>query len=79
MDLINEFKKRRYVIWNVNENKLPIVGTGDAGWSKISFDNVKQYWRNNTHNWGFRTGLQTNGDYIIGLDFDMWYKKILLM
>ena len=25
--------------------------------------------------WGIRTGLQPNGKYIIGLDFDMWYKS----
>lgn len=75
MEIINSFKSKKYVVWNINvSKKIPIVGTNDLGWSKITHDDVKQYWNDKSNSWGFRTGIQENGDYIIGLDFDMWYK-----
>tara|TARA_R110002110_G_scaffold11119_1_gene53958 strand:- start:225 stop:2636 length:2412 start_codon:yes stop_codon:yes gene_type:complete len=75
MDCVNEFKKRKYVIWNVSPKKTPMLKNGyGGGWNKITHNEVKQYW-GKSNNWGMRTGRQENGDYIIGLDFDMWVKE----
>lgn len=73
-DAIQYFMDENFLIYNV-KNKTPSVGYGENGWSHISIENVKEYWDFNNPNWGMRTGLQPNGKYIIGLDFDMWYKN----
>ena len=70
----NYFLGNRYMVWNVDENKCPIVGSGELGWSKISYEQVQQYWNMQSTQWGIRTGIQPNDKYIIGLDFDLWYK-----
>jgi len=72
--IINYFTQNGYFVWNV-VNKCPVAGVGDKGWSKILYEDIKTYWNLNSNNWGIRTGIQPNGDYIIGLDFDTWYKS----
>ncbi len=72
MDFINFIKSKRYVTYNVLDKK-PDIGT--YAWSKVSFNDASKYHKNDSQNWGMRTGLQENGDYIIGLDFDMWHKQ----
>jgi hypothetical protein len=75
MDCVADFKKRKYVLWNVSSKKTPMLKGGfGGGWNKITHDEAKQYW-GQSQNWGMRTGRQENGDYIIGLDFDMWVKE----
>ena len=75
MDCVAEFKKRKYVIWNVSTKKIPMLKDGIArNWNKITHKEAKLYW-GQSKNWGMRTGRQENGDYIIGLDFDMWVKE----
>lgn len=44
-------------------------------WRKITFNNLESYWDYESDKWGLRTGQQENGDYLIGLDFDMWEKQ----
>lgn len=72
---INKLIENKYIVYNVNTVKLPILGTGQEGWSKIAFDKCLKYHNLDSEMWGMRTGIQENGDYIIGLDFDMWYKS----
>ena len=78
MDFIDFIKDKKYVCYNVNE-KQPILGNvkdpGYIGWSKITYEQALKHHQPNIENWGMRTGQQENGDYILGLDFDMWYKE----
>jgi hypothetical protein len=71
--IITYFCQNRYFVWNVRD-KCPVAGTGNNGWSKILYDDIQQYWDINSSSWGMRTGRQPNGKYIIGLDFDTWFK-----
>ncbi len=71
--IINYFESNKFIIWNVKGNKQPAVGSGDEGWSKITYEDSKKYFNPKNHQIGFRTGIQPNDKYIIGLDFDMWY------
>jgi len=72
---INKLIEKKYIVYNVNSNKMPSLGNNDDGWSKITFDNTLKYHNYDSDKFGLRTGIQENGDYIIGLDFDMWYKS----
>ena len=72
MEFINFIKSKKYVTYNVLDKKPDI---GSYAWSKVSFKDALKYHKNDSQNWGMRTGLQENGDYIIGLDFDMWHKQ----
>jgi len=75
--IIATFIKDKYMIWNTDKStKRPLVGTNELGWSKISYKSVKQFWNfQQNKNWGIRTGIQPNQKYIIGLDFDLWFKE----
>lgn len=73
-EFINYLLTNKYFIYNVND-KLPNLGTGDEGWSKIKYDDTFKYINYKSDRWGMRTGWQPNEKYIIGLDFDMWYKS----
>jgi hypothetical protein len=72
--IIKYFTQNGYFVWNVL-NKCPVAGVGDKGWSKILYEDIKGYWDLSSTSWGIRTGRQPNGDYIIGLDFDTWFKS----
>ncbi len=74
IEFIKHLIVNKYLVYNVNENKLPILGSGSNGWSKITFENALKYHNYSLESWGFRTGIQPNEKFIIGLDFDMWYK-----
>lgn len=71
-NFISTLVESKYMIWNVNEKKMPILPSG-VGWSKCSLDDFKV--DVNGSGFGIRTGHQPNGKYIIGLDFDMWVKS----
>lgn len=71
--VINYFTQNNFFVWNVKD-KMPVAGTGNNGWSKIAYDDIKKYWDINSNSWGMRTGRQPNGKFIIGLDFDTWHK-----
>jgi len=77
MDFIKICKEKQYVIYNVKD-KMPILALEGKkpliGWSKITYEQALKFHDNESQNWGLRTGLQENGDYLLGLDFDMWYK-----
>lgn len=97
MELVREFREKRYIIYNVGDTptaikkgldltgKTPLCGWLEINgkttfikkhnWRKITFDNLESYWEEESDKWGLRTGLQENGDYLIGLDFDMWEKQ----
>ena len=74
MDFLNGLIKEKYILYNVDENKKPIVGTGDNGWSKITYEKALTYHKKQSKQWAIRTGIQPNGEFIIVLDWDMWYK-----
>ena len=74
-EFIQSLINKKYIVYNVNSAKLPILGRNDEGWSKITFDKTEKYRSMDSEMWGMRTGIQENGDFIIGLDFDMWYKS----
>lgn len=74
IEFIKSLIEEKYLVYNVNQLKLPLLGSGNDGWSKITFDNALKFHDYNSENWGIRTGIQPNDKYVIGLDFDMWYK-----
>jgi len=72
MDFVKFCKDKKYVHYNV-KNKQPILGA--IGWSKVTYEEALKHHQSGNNDWGMRTGYQENGDHIIGLDFDMWYKS----
>lgn len=76
MDFIDSLLASDYLLYNVNEKKIPVDSKGmQFSWSKITLEKVKSIRNLESTMWGMRTGLQPNGKYIIGLDFDMWYQQ----
>lgn len=71
--LINFYKENKFICYNVSENKMPLLPSSTS-WSKITYDESIEVLQLKNENIGFRTGKQGNDKYIIGLDFDMWYK-----
>lgn len=70
-EFINYVVSNGYTIWNVTNKKMPLLPSG-VSWSKCT---INDYTVNlNSDSFGFRTGKQENGKYIIGLDFDMYVK-----
>lgn len=73
MQIISFFQEQKFILYNVNSKKMPVL-LQSSSWSKITYkESLKQFDINNKLI-GFRTGIQGNGKYIIGLDFDMWFK-----
>jgi hypothetical protein len=72
--IVEYFTSNQFFVWNVKD-KMPVAGTGAHGWSKIPYEDIKNYWDKTSLSWGMRTGRQPNGKYIIGLDFDTWLKS----
>jgi len=75
IEFIKSLIEEKYLVYNVNQLKLPLLGSGNDGWSKITYDDTLKFHDYESENWGFRTGIQPNDKYVIGLDFDMWYKE----
>ncbi len=75
MDFINLLiSEKKYILYNVDENKRPKVGTKEKGWSKITFEDSLTFHNKDSLQWAIRTGIQPNGDVLTVLDWDMWYK-----
>lgn len=71
--IIDFFISKDFLLWNVCEKKMPKVGSGNFGWSKINYEDSKKFFDPKNSQIGFRTGIQPSGKIIIGLDFDMWF------
>ena len=53
IEFIKHLIENKYLVYNVNENKLPILGSGSNGWSKITFENALKYHNYSLESWGF--------------------------
>ena len=42
-EFIQSLINKKYIVYNVNSAKLPILGRNDEGWSKITFDKTEKY------------------------------------
>ena len=61
---------KKYAVMNCDNNKRPVLD----GWSKRPSQDFYESCKN-TGFYTMRMGMQENGDYIIGLDFDIMEKK----
>lgn len=71
---IKKLVDEQYLIWNVSEKKMPKLKHG-ISWSTATLEDIKPSLDLKSNLFGMRTGIQPNGRYIIGLDFDMWVKS----
>jgi len=75
MNFINQLINQKYLIYNVNDKKMPCDKNGNGfAWSNITLEELEDMRNYDSEMWGMRTGIQPNGKYIIGLDFDLWFK-----
>lgn len=68
--LVEEYKNNGLFIWPC-EMKRPIM----SGWSKLTEEQRQETLHlldKDKYNVGYRTGKQTNGEYVITLDFDIY-------
>ena len=62
MDFINLLiSEKKYILYNVDENKRPKVGTKEKGWSKITYEDSLTFHNKDSLQWAIRTGIQPNG------------------